>query len=366
MQEESLFIEKIPRFLLEADPASVTQEEMVTGDFFAQAEQATTTPEITSTSRNFPPSQAETVGLRERRKHVQLSTVIEEGPLTHDSVNTQESSADKSCRTVPSYSANHENIPPARSPDHATRGLEIMNDIVRQQSEERRAIMASNERKDERIRKLVNRNNKVVHQLAQKEVQIEKMSNEVRHLKDRLENEELERNRVKKELEEKERKISELEQTITQSEVNNENECLEEIKRQLQQVQQTLNEEKREKYEMEQTLARKTRRIEHLEDDVKKAGSEVEKTVRERECLENVMLWTKEDIEEEDEEEDEIECLNSKIEEQKSVIKQLRSDLDKQRVKARVYLILFIVIFILAILVLSQFPTISYLCPSLW
>ena len=75
-----------------------------------------------------------------------------------------------------------------------------------------------------------------------------------------------------------------------------------------------MEEEKREKCELKERLAQTTRRIEHLEKDVRKADSEVEERVRDRECLKNFMQWTKRDIEEEADENDEITSLMAELE----------------------------------------------------
>ena len=277
------------------------------GDYqpFTQAREATTDTDITNLSRHIPSSQPETIGaghsksLRQRRGLQSNTTLV-----------VQESNGAKLGHMVSSHSATHENVfdDPARAAVELAR--EVANrgfDMARQHSEERLAIMASNERKEEKIRDLERRNSKVMCQLEQKKEQITNLTNELHQMKERRENEELEHNRVKNELREKERKISELEQTIHQKSEN-------EIKLQLQQIQQTLEEEKREKHELEERLAQTTRRIEHLEKDVRKADSEVEERVRDRKCLEDFMQWTKEDIEEEADENDEITSLMAELE----------------------------------------------------
>ena len=97
-------------------------------------------------------------------------------------------------------------------------------------------------------------------------------------------------------------------------------------------------------------LARTSKRIKHLETDLKKANTNVDETLKERECLENIVQWTKDDVEEEDEEEDEIASLHSKLQNKEDEIAKLR----KQK---RIYRVAFvIVVIILACLVLSRVP----------
>ena len=177
---------------------------------FTQAGEATTATEDTSVSRHIPSGQPETIGPGHSNRFHQRRDV----PSNTTVVVAQESNGDNLGHTVSSHSATHESDP-------AIAAIESVRDTVRQQSEERLALMAKIEKKEEKIRDLEERNSKIMFQLEEKEKQITNLTNELHQMKEKLENEKLECKRFENELREKERKISELEQTIHQKSENN-------------------------------------------------------------------------------------------------------------------------------------------------
>ena len=257
---------------------------------FTQAREASTTTEM-----SCPPSQLEeTIGFgqskslhqRKDTRYVRRNrTVIaQESSLGHMDSGTREKES--------------ENIMAKEAFNLANRTF----DMVEKERAERRAIMvetfamaASNKRKGEENSELERRNSEVM--LTCKEEKIAKLTNELCQMTERLESE---RQRFENELREKERKISELEQKIQQSEGKNEKDSSENVKRKIQEEKNAIKQ-------------KTTRQIEHLENDAKKANSEVERTVTE---CKRILQKTKQKTldSEEDEEDDEIASLMSEIE----------------------------------------------------
>ena len=335
---------------------------------FVKPEEATTTDEGAVDDRGIPPGQAESIGAGQRSRPRTISEKgqnPEEKQIGFDQSGWQEQSDGR--KSTPIFASSFPSVkqksPQTKPPKHALaespKALEMTCEALKSSlthidklREERETMATNNEKK---VRELLDRNNKAARLMAEKDRQIQALGGEANDMQKRLRAEQKESRKVKGGLAERDKKISELEDDIQQrdkelEQVKDNQQKLTEVRKQLLQAREKLADETRMKNEMEQKLARTSKRIKHLETDLKKANTNVDETLKERECLENIVQWTKDDVEEEDEEEDEIASLHSKLLEKEDEIAKLR----KQK---RIYRIAFvIVVIILACLVLSRVP----------
>ena len=335
---------------------------------FVKPEEATTTDEGAVDDRGIPPGQAESIGAGQRSRPRTVSEKgqnPEEKQIGFDQSGWQEQSDGR--KSTPIFASSFPSVkqksPQTKPPHHALaespKALEMTCEALKSSlthidklREERETMATNNEKK---VRELLDRNNKAARLMAEKDRQIQALGGEANDMQKRLRAEQKESRKVKGGLAERDKKISELEDDIQQrdkelEQVKDNQQKLTEVRKQLLQAREKLADETRMKNEMEQKLARTSKRIKHLETDLKKANTNVDETLKERECLENIVQWTKDDVEEEDEEEDEIASLHSKLQNKEDEIAKLR----KQK---RIYRIAFvIVVIILACLVLSRVP----------
>ena len=335
---------------------------------FVKPEEATTTDEGAVDDRGIPPGQAESIGAGQRSRPRTVSEKgqnPEEKQIGFDQSGWQEQSDGRKSTPIfaTSYPSVKQRSPQTKPPKHALaespKALEMTCEALKSSlthidklREERETMATNNEKK---VRELLDRNNKAGWLVVEKDRQIQALGGEAKDMQKRLTAEQKESRKVKGGLAERDKKISELEDDIQQrdkelEQVKDNQQKLTEVREQLLQARGKLADETRMKNEMEQKLARTSKRIKHLETDLKKANTNVDETLKERECLENIVQWTKDDVEEEDEEEDEIASLHSKLQNKEDEIAKLR----KQK---RIYRIAFvIVVIILACLVLSRVP----------
>ena len=341
---------------------------------FVKPEEATTTDEGAVDDRGIPPGQAESIGAGQRSRPRTISEKgqnPEEKQIGFDQSGWQEQSDGRKSTPIfaTSYPSVKQKSPQTKPQKHALaespKALEMTCEALKSSlthidklREERETMATNNEKK---VRELLDRNNKAARLMAEKDRQIQALGGEANDMQKRLRAEQKESRKVKGGLAERDKKISELEDDIQQrdkelEQVKDNQQKLTEVRKQLLQAREKLADETRMKNEMEQKLARTSKRIKHLETDLKKANTNVDETLKERECLENIVQWTKDDVEEEDEEEDEIASLHSKLQNKEDEIAKLR----KQK---RIYRIAFVfVVIILACLVLSRVPiTFSHL-----
>ena len=323
---------------------------------FVKPEEATTTDEGAVDVRGIPPGQAESIGAGQKSRP---STVSEKGPIPEekkigfDQSVCQEQSNGRQSKPV--FATRHPSMkqkspktkpsPPKHFPAESANALEMTCELIKLSYTHMDKLAANN---DKKVRELRDR------LMAEKDRQIQALKGEAKDMQKRLTAEQEESKQVREGLAEKDKKISELEDDIQQrdkelEQVKDNQQKLTEVWEQLLQAKDKLLDEMRMKYEMEQKLALASKRIEYLETDLKKANTNVDETLKEREYLENIVQWTKDDVEEEDEEEDEIASLHSKLLEKENEIAQLR----KQKRIYRVALV-FVAIIIPACLVLSR------------
>ena len=297
-----------------------------------------------SGSRDLPVGQAETLGVNKHRKKKPLPPIAEESPTTVTATLTQESSQ---THMVPNYASTHQRLG-TRLSEESIKALELANkslDIVKQQSEERQSMKASNDKKDEKIMLLLERNKKAMCQLVNKDAQIKALQKDSHYTRDRLDLEHSECERLKNDLEERRVKISKLEQDIRQhgkerGQVRDKKEKLEEVETNFKQARRELAKEKKMRNEMGEKLTDTEKRIQDLERCVQIVDSEVTETEGEREYYWDIVQWTKVDVEDEDEDEDVI-----------------AFKINKLKTKVRVYkTAFFVVLVILMLLVLSRIP----------
>ena len=314
---------------------------------FAATQEETAVDGVSSGSRDLPVSQAETLGATEPRydKHSKkkpLPPIAEESPTTFTATLTQESGQ---THMVPST---HQRLGTRSSEESIVAALEVANkslDIVEQQSKERQSMKASNDKKDEKIMLLLERNNKAMCQLVNKDAQIKALQKDSHYTRDRLDLEHSECERLKNDLEERRVKISKLEQDIRQhgkerGQVRDKKEKLEEVETNFKQARRELAKEKKMRNEMGEKLTDTEKRIQDLERCVQRVDTEVKETEGEREYYSDIVQWTKVDVEDEDEDEDVI-----------------AFKINKLKTKVRVYKTAFIaVLVILMLLVLSRIP----------
>ena len=335
---------------------------------FVKPEEATTTDEGAVDDRGIPPGQAESIGAGQRSRPRTVSEKgqnPEEKQIGFDQSGWQEQSDGRKSTPIfaTSYPSVKQKSPQTKPPKHALaespKALEMTCEALKSSlthidklREERETMATNNEKK---VRELLDRNNKAGWLVVEKDRQIQALGGEAKDMQKRLTAEQKESRKVKGGLAERDKRISGLEYDIQQrdkelEQVKDNQQKLTEVREQLLQARGKLADETRMKNEMEQKLARTSKRIEHLETDLKKAKTNVKETLKERECLENIVQWTKDDVEEEDEEEDEIASLHSKLLEKEDEIAKLR----KQK---RIYRVAFIIVVtILACLVLSRVP----------
>jgi hypothetical protein len=327
---------------------------------FVTAEEATTTDEGAVDDRGIPPGQAESIGAGQKNRP---STVSEKGQIPEEkkmgfnqSGWQEQSDGQKSTPifaiSLPSMeqkSPQTKPLPPKHAPAESPKALEMTCEALKSSlthidklREERETMTANSEKK---VRELLDRNITAVWMVVEKDRQIQALKGETKDMQERLTAEQKKSRTVKGGLVERDKKISELEDDIQQrdkelEQVKDNQQKLTEVREQLLQARGKLSEETRMKNGMEHTLSRTSKRIKHLEASLKKANTNVDETVKERECLENIVQWTK----------DEIASLHSKLLEKEDEIAQLR----KQK---RIYRVAFvIVVIILACLVLSRVP----------
>ena len=291
---------------------------------------------VSSGSRDLPVSQAETLGVNKHKKKKPLPPIAEESPTTVTATLTQESGQ---THMVPNYASTHQRLG-TRLSEESIKALEVVDkslDIVKLQREERQSMKASNDKKDEKIMLLLERNNKAMCQLVNKDAQIKALQKDSHYTRDKLDLEHGECERLKNDLEERRVKISKLEQDIRQhgkerGQVRDKKEKPEEVETNFKQARRELAKERKMRKEMGEKLTDTEKRIQDLERCVQRVDTEVTETEGEREYYWDIVQWTKVDVEDEDE-------------------------INKLKTKVKVYkTAFFVVLVILMLLVLSRIP----------
>ena len=337
---------------------------------FLKAEEATTTDEQ-GDFRGIPAGQPETIGAGQKGKH-RPSVISEKGPIPEEkpiscdaaSGSQEQSNGGQSTHMVASgYPPTQPNTPntfsAAESPNAIEEFIKLTQQSVAHMDKLREERVKTAANSDNKVRELLDRNNAAAWLMVEKERQVGTLKGEVQDMQTKLKTEQEECKKVKEGLAERDSKISQFESKIKQQgkelkEVKDDQHKLTDIREELN---AKLEEEKKMKKEMEQMLACTTKQIEHLETSLEKAQSNVDTAGKERECLESVMKWTMDDVEEEEEEDDEITWLNSKLQEKDSKLQEKENEIAQLRKRKRIYQVaLLFVVLILACLVLSRVP----------